>query len=179
MRKYILMLTVSIALIVNATAQKSFYEFVVQDVSGKDFDFSTLKGKKVMVVNTASKCGFTPQYEDLENLYRKYGGDDFTIIGFPTNDFAKQEPGTNEEIAAFCKSKYDVTFPIMSKITVKGKDKHPLYKWLTSKSLNGIENSKVAWNFQKYMINENGELVGHIASMKKPNTKEVIDWLSE
>ena len=173
------MLTVSIALIVNATAQKSFYEFVVQDVSGKDFDFSTLKGKKVMVVNTASKCGFTPQYEDLENLYRKYGGDDFTIIGFPTNDFAKQEPGTNEEIAAFCKSKYDVTFPIMSKITVKGKDKHPLYKWLTSKSLNGIENSKVAWNFQKYMINENGELVGHIASMKKPNTKEVIDWLSE
>lgn len=173
------MLTVSIALMMNATGQESFYDFTVKDVSGEDFDLSTLKGKKVLIVNTASKCGFTPQYEGLENLYRKYGGDNFTIIGFPTNDFAKQEPGTNEEIATFCKSKYDVTFPIMSKITVKGRNMHPLYKWLTSKSLNGIENSKVAWNFQKYMINENGELIGHFASMKKPTSKEIVDWVSE
>ena len=179
MRKYILLTVITMTMMISATGQDSFYDFTVKDITGKDFPLSSLKGKKVLVVNTASKCGFTPQYEGLEKLYQEYGGDDFVIIGFPTNDFAKQDPGTNEEIASFCQSKFDVTFPMMSKITVKGDDMHPLYKWLTTKPLNGVEKSKVAWNFQKYMISEEGELLGHLASMKKPYSDEIIDWLSE
>jgi glutathione peroxidase len=179
MKKYIVMTVITMAMMVSATGQKGFYDFTVKDISGKDFPLSSLKGKKVLVVNTASECGFTPQFEGLERLYREYSSDDFIIIGFPTNDFAKQDPGTNEEIAAFCQSKFDVTFPMMGKITVKGEDKHPLYKWLTIKSLNGVEKSKVAWNFQKYMISEEGELLGHVASMKKPYSDKIIDWLSE
>lgn len=158
-------------------AQTSFYDFTVKDISGKDYSLSQLKGKKVLVVNTASKCGFTPQYEGLEDLYKKYGGDDFVIIGFPANNFAHQEPGTNEEIATFCKKNYGVTFPMMSKISVKGDDQAPLYKWLTSKSENGVEDSKVTWNFQKYMIDEQGQLVGHFAPSVKPDNDKLVDWI--
>lgn len=159
--------------------QKSFYDFTVKDINGGDFPLSQLKGKKVLVVNTASKCGLTPQYEDLEALYKKYGGDDFVIIGFPSNDFAGQEPGTNEEIAEFCKLNYGVTFPMMSKITVKGDEIHPLYKWLTEAAENGLEDSKVSWNFQKYMIDENGMLVGNVPPRKKPDCKEIVSWITE
>ena len=109
-------------------AQKSFHDFVVEDITGEEFDLARLKGKKLLVVNTASECGLTPQYEDLEKLYREYGDEDFVIIGFPSNDFASQEPGTNEEIAAFCQKTYGVTFPMMSKITVKGDEIHPVYR---------------------------------------------------
>ncbi len=160
-------------------AQKSFYDFTVLDINGEEFDLAQLQGKKVLVVNTASKCGLTPQYESLENLYREYGGDNFVIIGFPTNDFAGQEPGTNEEIAEFCRTRFDVTFPMMAKITVKGEEMHPLYKWLTSASENGVEDSKVAWNFQKYMIGEDGMLLGHVAPQKKPDSKVIISWLKK
>lgn len=159
--------------------QHSFYDFTVKDISGDEFPLSQLMGKKVLVVNTASKCGLTPQYEDLEALYEKYGGEDFVIIGFPSNDFAGQEPGTNEEIAEFCKLNYGVTFPMMSKITVKGDDIHPLYQWLTEASENGVEDSKVSWNFQKYMIDEHGNLVGHVPPRKKPDCKEIVKWIKK
>lgn len=163
---------------VSAQEKKSFYDFQVTDINGNDFDLGSLRGKKVLVVNTASKCGLTPQYEDLEKLYKEYGNKDFVIIGFPANNFMGQEPGSNEEIKTFCQVNYGVTFPMMSKISVKGDDMHPLYKWLTSKELNGVMDSKVTWNFQKYMINENGKLVGTVPPRKKPYTKKIINWLS-
>jgi glutathione peroxidase len=159
--------------------QHNFYDFTVIDINGEEFPLVQLTGKKVLVVNTASKCGLTPQYEGLEKLYKKYGGDDFVIIGFPSNDFAGEEPGTNEEIAEFCRVNYGVTFPMMSKIKVKGDDIHPLYKWLTEASENGVEDSKVTWNFQKYMIDEHGNLVGHVPPRKKPDSSEIITWIKK
>jgi glutathione peroxidase len=161
------------------TAQKSFHDFTVKDINGKDFSLSEFKGKKVLVVNTASKCAFTPQYKGLQEIYETYGGDDFVIVGFPANNFAKQEPGSNKEIAAFCEANYGVTFPMMSKISVKGINQHQLYKWLTSKDKNGKENSRVTWNFQKYMIDEEGQLVGHIAPQTKPTNKKIVSWITE
>jgi len=128
----------------------SIYQFKVKDINGKTFDFATLKGKKIMIVNTASKCGLTPQYEQLEALYTKYKAKNFVIVGFPANDFMSQEPGSDQEIAQFCKLNYGVSFPMMSKISVKGKDMHPVYQFLTQKAKNGLEDSKVEWNFQKF-----------------------------
>lgn len=158
-------------------AQKSFYDFKVKSIDGKEFDLSLLKGKKVMVVNTASECGNTPQYKKLEALYEKYKDRDFVVIGFPANNFGRQEPGTNEEIAEFCEVKYGVTFPMMEKISVKGNDQHPLYVWLTSESLNGKMDSEVKWNFQKYLIDENGQLVEVIEPKTQPDSEEVINWI--
>jgi glutathione peroxidase len=154
------------------------YDFKVKTLEGKDFDFSTLKGKKVMIVNTASKCGYTPQYKDLEELYTQYGGNDFVIIGFPANNFASQEPGTASEIRKFCTENYGVTFPMMEKISVKGDDMHPIYQWLTSKTKNGVMDSEVKWNFQKYLIDENGKLKEVIYTKEKPGSDKVISWLS-
>ncbi len=180
MRKIaVIAVTVIATLPAMLTAQKSLYDFTVKDINGFDFNLSRFRGKKVLVVNTASKCALTPQYEELEKLYRDYGGDGFVIVGFPSNDFAGQEPGTNQEIALFCSEKYDVTFPMMSKISVKGEEIHPLYRWLTTASENGVEDSRVAWNFQKYMIDEEGRLVGHIPPRKNPLCKEIIAWLEE
>jgi glutathione peroxidase len=167
-----------LTLTLQSWSQVSFYDFTVKDIKGADFPLSELKGKKVLVVNTASNCGLTPQYEDLEALFREYKEEDFVIIGFPSNDFASQEPGTNSEIAAFCTEKFDVTFPMMEKITVKGDEIHPLYKWLTTEEMNGLEDSKVAWNFQKYMIDAKGNLVGHISPRKKPDSKEILSWIN-
>jgi glutathione peroxidase len=155
-----------------------FYDFKVKTLEGKDFDFASLKGKKVMVVNTASKCGYTPQYEDLQTLYEQFG-QKLVIIGFPANNFMNQEPGTAEEIREFCSTKYEVTFPLMEKISVKGSDMHPLYQWLTSKEKNGVMDSSVKWNFQKYLIDENGKLVDVLYSKDKPGSDKVITWLSE
>lgn len=163
---------------VNAQEKKSFYDFQVTDINGNTFDLGSLRGKKVLVVNTASKCGLTPQYEDLEKLFKEYGNKDFIIIGFPANNFMGQEPGSNEEIKTFCQVNYGVTFPMMSKISVKGDDMHPLYKWLTSKELNGVMDSKVTWNFQKYMIDENGKLAGKVPPRKNPYTRKIINWLN-
>ncbi|MDR2010482.1 MAG: glutathione peroxidase [Bacteroidales bacterium] len=161
-------------------AQNSnFYDFIVKDINGDDFNLSELKGKKVMIVNVASKCGLTPQYEQLEELYRKYGDKDFVIIGFPANDFLEQEPGTDEEIKEFCTLNYGVTFPVMSKISVIGKDIHPLYKWLTQKSENGKENAEVKWNFQKFLIDENGNWVKSIPPRTSPTDEEIIMWIEE
>jgi len=165
---------------VNAqNSSKSFYSFQVETIIGDTFDFSALKGKKVMIVNTASKCGFTPQFEDLEKLYNKYKEQNFVVIGFPSNDFFNQDPKDNEEIHSFCKKNYGVSFPMMAKIKVKGKDKHDLYEYLTSKELNGVEDSKVKWNFQKYLINENGVIEKIITPSQSPMSEDVINWLEE
>ena len=158
-------------------SQANFHDFVVKDINGNDFSFNQLVGKKVMVVNTASKCGLTPQYEGLEKLYQEFGGSDFVIIGFPANDFLRQEPGTDDEIKEFCSLNYGVTFPMMSKISVKGDDMHPLYQWLTSKDKNGVEDSKVSWNFQKYLISKEGKLEKVISPKTKPYDKEITDWI--
>ena len=160
-----------------AYSQKSFYDFTVKDINGKDFSLASLKGKKVLVVNTASKCGLTPQYRQLQELFLKYGGEKFTIIGFPANNFMQQEAGTNSEIEEFCEKNYGVTFPMMSKISVKGDDIHPLYQWLTSKSKNGVMDSSVKWNFQKYLIDESGNLVDVIDPRTKPDDERILNWI--
>ena len=160
-------------------AQQSFYDYKVKTIDGKDFDLASLKGKKVLVVNTASKCGLTPQYEQLQEVYKKFGGEKFTIIGFPANNFMKQEPGSNDEIAEFCEKNYGVTFQIMEKISVKGDDMHPLYQWLTQKSKNGVLDSEVGWNFQKYLIDEKGNLVKMVSPKVKPDDAEIVSWISE
>ena len=157
--------------------QKSFYDFKVTDIDGNTFDLAQLKGKKVLVVNTASKCGNTPQYEQLQEIYEKFGASNFTVIGFPANNFANQEPGTNEEIEEFCQKNYGVTFPMMSKISVKGDDMAPIYHWLTEKNLNGKTDSKVTWNFQKYLIDENGNLVDVIDPKVKPDNEKIVSWI--
>jgi glutathione peroxidase len=153
------------------------YDFKVKTLDGGTFDFSTLKGKKVMIVNVASQCGNTPQYKDLESLYEK-NKDYFVIIGFPANNFGSQEPGTASEIRKFCTENYGVTFPLMEKISVKGDDMAPIYKWLTSKKENGVMDSEVKWNFQKYLIDENGKLVEVLDPKEKPTSDKVLSWLS-
>ena len=155
----------------------TIYQFKVESLEGEEFDFNNLKGKKIMVVNTASKCGLTPQYKKLQALYEKYKNDNFIIVGFPANNFLFQEPGTDEEIAVFCEKNYGVTFPMMSKISVKGSSMHPLYAFLTQKIKNGILNSSVSWNFQKYLINTNGELAKVISPRTQPDDPSVISWI--
>jgi len=157
---------------------ENVYQFKVTDLEENEFDFASLRGKKVMIVNTASKCGLTPQYKDLQALYEEYKDRGLVIIGFPANDFMSQEPGTNEEIGAFCQKNYGVTFPMMSKIAVKGNEMAPIYKFLTQKAKNGLQDSEVEWNFQKYLINEKGELEKVISPRTKPNDKEILDWLA-
>lgn len=158
---------------------QSFYDLKAKTIDGEQFDFKQLKGKKVLIVNTASKCGYTPQFEDLQKLYDKYKNDDFVIIGFPSNDFLHQDPGTNGEIKSFCTKNYGVSFQMMEKIKVKGKDKHPVYKWLTEKELNGKTNSRIKWNFQKYLIDENGELQNYFRSKTKPFDNEIIKFIEK
>jgi glutathione peroxidase len=155
----------------------TIYQFTVEDIEGNRFDFEDLKGKKIMVVNTASKCGLTPQYKNLESLYKEYKNKNFVIIGFPANNFLSQEPGSDQEIANFCEKNYGVSFPMMSKISVKGKDMHPLYQFLTMKSLNGKEDSDVGWNFQKYLIGEEGKLEKIISPRTLPTDAEVVNWI--
>jgi glutathione peroxidase len=175
--KLSLLFLLSVFTLTGFAQSSDFYSFKVKTLEGGDFDLSSLKGKKVMVVNTASKCGYTPQYKDLEEMYEKYG-DNLVIIGFPANNFMNQEPGSAEEIRKFCTDNYNVTFPLMEKISVKGDDMHPLYKWLTSKDKNGVMDSEVTWNFQKYLIDENGKLVAVITPREKPTSDKVTAWLN-
>ena len=156
---------------------ETIYQFEVNDLYGESFDFSNLKGKKVMVVNTASQCGLTPQYAELQKLYDTYKDQNFVIVGFPANNFGGQEPGTDMEIASFCKENYGVTFPMMSKISVKGSDMHEVYHFLTEKSKNGLQDSEVSWNFQKYLLNENGELAMVIEPRTLPTDPKVVEWI--
>ncbi|MGH2666837.1 glutathione peroxidase [Flavobacterium sp.] len=156
---------------------ETIYQFKVTDIEGKEFDFASLKGKKVMIVNTASKCGLTPQYEQLQALYDEFKADNFVVVGFPSNSFEDQEPGTNAEISTFCKKNYGVSFPMMGKVSVKGADMDPLYQFLTQKSKNGLEDNTVKWNFQKYLINENGHLDKIIAPQVVPIDETIMDWI--
>ena len=160
-----------------AMSKENIYQFKVTDLYGSEFDFSSLQGKKIMVVNTASECGLTPQYADLQKLYDQYKDQDFVIIGFPANNFGGQEPGSDQQIASFCKENYGVTFPMMSKISVKGDDKHQVYQFLTEKSKNGLQDSEVAWNFQKYLIDEKGELAMVIEPRTLPTDPSVVKWI--
>jgi glutathione peroxidase len=159
--------------------KENIYQFKVKDLSGNDFDFASLKGKKIIIVNTASKCGLTPQYKDLEAIYEKYKSKNLVIVGFPANNFASQEPGTNSEIGAFCQKNYGVTFPMMSKVSVKGDDMCEVYQFLTQKAKNGLQDSEVEWNFQKYLINEKGELEKVIAPQVLPTDASIVDWITK
>ncbi|HBT86286.1 MAG TPA: glutathione peroxidase [Porphyromonadaceae bacterium] len=160
-------------------ATHTLHDFVVKDIDGKDFDLASLKGKKVLVVNVASKCGLTPQYKDLQALYDKYKDQNFVVIGFPANNFMGQEPGTNEQIKEFCTLNYGVTFPMMDKISVKGKNQAPLYKWLTNKSENGKIDQEVTWNFQKFLIDEDGNLVDVVLPKESPMSEKIVKWITE
>lgn len=159
------------------TNNHSIHQFQVEDLYGDSFDFQSLQGKKVMLVNTASECGLTPQYEKLQALFEKYQSSDFVIVGFPANNFGEQEPGTNKEIALFCQENYGVSFPMMAKISVKGDDQHPVYQFLTSKSKNGVMDSEVNWNFQKYLINQEGKLIDVIHHSTEPDDPKIINWI--
>lgn len=156
-------------------ATTNFYDLKIPTLDEQDtIDFSSFKGKKVLLVNVASKCGYTPQYEGLQKLYETYK-DSLVIIGFPCNQFMGQEPGSKEEIADFCSLNYGVEFPLSTKIDVKGSDIHPVYAWLTQKALNGKDDYKVSWNFNKFVIDESGNLVAHFGSNTKPFDTELLD----
>jgi len=156
--------------------KNTVYQFKVPSIDGGVIDFSKFKGKKILVVNTASKCGFTPQYEGLEKLYKE-NKDKLVIVGFPANNFKGQEPGTNEEIQEFCKARYGVTFPLATKVDVIGENTHPLYKWLTSKEQNGVLDATITWNFNKFLIDENGKLVEYFPSKVLPTGEEITKYL--
>lgn len=155
----------------------TLHQFTVNTLGGETYPMSQLKGKKVLVVNTASECGLTPQYEQLQELYDLFGGDDFEIIGFPCNDFGAQEPGTAAEIQSFCQKNYGVTFPMMEKVHVQGSDKHDVYHWLTEQNKNGLGDFEVKWNFHKFLIDEDGNLVKVMDPQTLPIDEEIINWL--
>jgi glutathione peroxidase len=157
-------------------AGKSIYDFKVEALDGGTIDFAKYKGKKILVVNTASKCGYTPQYEGLEKLYEKYQ-DKLVIIGFPANNFGGQEPGTNTEIKEFCKKNYGVTFPMAAKVSVKGDDTAPIFKWLCSKAENGVLDAEIKWNFGKFLLDENGHLITYFPSKVEPMSEELTSKL--
>ena len=178
MKRNIVLISLFILSLIMAQAQtNSIYQFKVKDINGEIFDMSSLKGKKILLVNVASKCGFTPQYEQLQELYEKYGESGFVVIGFPANNFANQEPGSRTEIKAFCTANYGVTFPMMDKVSTKGDDQSPIYQWLTHKSKNGVMDSEVSWNFQKYMIDKEGKLVGFLSPKESPLSDKIITWI--
>lgn len=160
------------------TNKKNLYTFEANTLEGKKFDFTSLKGKKVLIVNVASECGYTPQYKQLQELWEKYGPTGkFAILGFPCNQFGGQEPGTAKDIQLFCQKNYGVTFQMMEKIDVKGDKQHPLYKWLTHQSENGLEDSEVRWNFGKYLVNADGSLHGHVSHSESPLNETIINWI--
>ncbi len=161
---------------INAIENKSIYDFKVTALNGDTIDFADFRGKKILIVNTASKCGFTPQYEGLEQLYQKYK-DRLVVIGFPCNNFLSQEPGSNEKIKEFCTKNYGVSFPMAAKISVKGKNIAPIYKWLCNKSENGVMDAKISWNFNKFLLDENGKIIAWFPSKVTPMSVEITDKL--
>jgi len=155
---------------------KSIYDFKVPALDGGTIDFSAFKGKKILIVNTASKCGYTKQYEGLEKLYEQHK-DKLVIVGFPANNFGAQEPGTNTEIQEFCKKNYGVSFPMAAKISVKGDDTAPIYKWLCSKAENGVLDAEIKWNFNKFLLDENGNLMYYFPSSVEPLSNDLVSKL--
>lgn len=174
--KYLLIMVLSLFGCKSNGQAKSIHDFKVESLSGDTIDFSGFKGKKILVVNTASECGFTPQYEELEKLYETYK-DKLVIVGFPANNFGGQEPGSNHEIATFCQKNYGVTFPMAAKVSVKGKDIAPIYKFLTDKKENGVKNTTILWNFTKILLNENGEVIDSFVSTTKPMSDSITKYL--
>lgn len=174
--KYLSVL-LALALMAFVPASKpSIHSFKVESIDGGVIDFSKFKGKKILVVNTASKCGYTNQYEGLEKLYDQYK-DKLVIVGFPANNFGGQEPGTNAEIKEFCSSKFDVSFPMAAKVSVKGSDKAAIFKWLTEKAENGVLDANISWNFNKFLLDENGQLIQHFASRVEPTDEAITKYL--
>ncbi len=155
------------------TASQDFYSLTANTLEGESFSFEQLKGKRVMIVNTASRCGYTPQYEKLQVLFKEHGGEDFVILGFPCNQFGRQEPGSSEEIGAFCTKNYGVTFQMMEKVDVKGDKQHPVYQWLCSGDKNGAGDHKVAWNFHKFLVDGEGSLRASLKSGVDPLGDEI------
>ncbi len=156
--------------------EKSIYDFKLKTIEGQELSLSMFKGKKILIINCASECGFTPQYKNLQALHEKYGSK-LVLLGFPANNFGGQEPGTGTEIKTFCTKNYGVTFQMMEKISVKGNDMHDLYKFLSTKDLNGTCNDAPNWNFCKYLIDENGKIVKFFSSKVDPLSKEITDLL--
>jgi len=154
----------------------SFYDLSATTIDGNAFDFSQLKGKRVLIVNTASKCGYTPQYEGLQELHNTYGGKEFIILGFPSNDFGFQEPGSEEKIADFCEKNYGVTFQMMSKVKTSARSGHAVYQWLCNASQNGVSDANVSWNFNKFLIDENGHWIAHHPSRTSPKSAEITSF---
>ena len=166
-----------LTLVLSATLAGGIYDFKVPGLDGKEIDFSQFKGKKILIVNTASKCGLTPQYEGLEELYKKYK-DKLVIVGFPANNFAGQEPLDNNEIKDFCKKNYGVTFPMAEKISVKGDDTHALYLWLKAQAKEKGFTDPVTWNFGKFLVNEKGELIATFSPRTTPMSEEILKYLN-
>jgi len=162
--------------VASMTAKESIYSIKINDLNGNAIDFNNFKGKKILIVNTASECGFTGQYSGLQELHTKYGTQ-LVVIGVPCNQFGSQEPGTAIEIESFCELNYGVTFLLTEKVMVKGDDKHPLYIWLTKKELNGVKSSSVKWNFQKYLIDEEGNFINYFYSITKPMSSKITKYL--
>lgn len=158
------------------TAPATIHTFKVPSIDGDTIDFSKFKGKKILIVNTASKCGYTPQYADLEKLHKAYSSK-LVIVGFPANNFGGQEPGTNEQIAEFCQKNYGVSFVMAEKVSVKGEDMHPLFKWLTSKAENGVMDAEIKWNFTKFLLDEQGKLIAVFPSKVNPMGDEITSLL--
>ncbi len=159
----------------NELMGKSIYDFKVESLDGKEINFADFKGKKILIVNTASECGFTPQYADLEKVSEEYK-DKVVVVGFPANNFGGQEPGTNTEIGAFCQKNYGVTFPLAAKVSVKGDDTAPIFKYLTEKDLNGVKNTTILWNFTKFLVDENGKLIDSFVSTTKPTSDAITKY---
>jgi glutathione peroxidase len=180
MNKLILILSLSLLIAKAAPGQyKTFHDFTARTIDGELFDFSTLKGKKVLIVNTATECSLTPQFKRLQELYEEYGGDDFEIVAFPCDDFGGQEPGTNEQIREFCAKKYNISFTLMEKISIKGEYIHPVYKWLTDSNENGTLDGRVIWNFQKFLVDEEGLVVDFLSPLTGAKNRRILEWLQE
>lgn len=157
----------------------SIYDFTLKDIDHKEVNLGQYRGKVVLVVNVASRCGYTPQYEGLQKIYLKYKDRGFVILGFPANNFMAQEPGTDEEIKTFCSTKYNVTFPIFSKISVKGDDIHPLYKFLTSKETNPDFGGEIKWNFSKFLVDRNGKIIARFEPKVTPESDPLIQAIEK
>lgn len=153
----------------------SIHQFKVKSIEGGEIDFAKYKGKKILIVNTASKCGYTPQYEGLQKLYDQYK-DKLVIVGFPCNQFGGQEPGTETTIQEFCKSRYGVTFPLSAKVDVKGENIATIYKWLCTKTENGVLDAEIKWNFNKFLLDENGKMLGYFPSKVTPDSEEILKY---
>lgn len=175
--KYILtLLTIVLMSAFTPTDNGSIHSFKVKSIEGGIIDFSEFKGKKILVVNTASKCGYTPQYEALQKVYDEYK-DKLVIVGFPANNFGGQEPGSDEEIQEFCKARFGVKFPLAGKVSVKGEDMAPIYQWLTSKAKNGVLDAEIKWNFNKFLLDENGKMIAYFESKVKPDSEEILKYV--